>query len=75
MNEDIDFYRKGRQYAFLPQSEYMYDDLPKMSYEQTIEFNRGYADCIREQKAANRTLFVLFLVTVAAAVFFWWIKK
>jgi len=70
-----DFYRLGRQYAFRPQSEYMYDDLPEMSHEDKIEFNRGYSDCMREQKAANRTLFVLFLVTVAAIVFFWWIGE
>ena len=71
-----DFYRMGRQYAFRPQSEYMYDDLPlEMSHEEKTEFNRGFSDCMREQKAANLTLFVLFLVTVAAIVFFWWIGE
>ncbi len=70
-----DFYRMGRQYAFRPQSEYMYDDLPEMSYEQTIEFNRGYADCIRDQRSATRMLWVLGAITVVSCLFFWWIGK
>lgn len=71
---DTDFYRMGRQYAFRPQSEYMYDDLPEMSYEDKIEFNRGYADCLNEQKSANRTLAVLCVLTVVACFVLWWMQ-
>lgn len=70
-----DFYRMGKQYSFRPKDEYMYDDLPEMSYHETIEFNRGYADGIEDQKKATRMLVVLCVVTVAACVFFWWAGK
>jgi len=72
---NTDFYRLGRQYAFRPQSEYMYDDLPlEMSHEEKTEFNRGYSDCMREQRAANRTLAVLCVLTVVACFVLWWMQ-
>lgn len=72
---DIDYYRLGRSYSYKPQDEYLYDDLPPMTYTQTLEFNRGCSDGMREQLYVQRLFQALCVVTVAACVFFWWVGK
>lgn len=72
---DTDFFRLGKQCAFLPQDEYTFDNLPVMDADQTAEFNAGFDEGTNERKMANRTLIVLCVLTVAACVFFWWVGK
>jgi hypothetical protein len=71
---ETDFYRLGKQRAFIKQDEYTFDDLPPMDAKQTAEFNAGFDEAKNEQKLATRTLIVLCALTVAACFFFWWIQ-
>ena len=72
---DTDFFKLGKQRAFLPQDEYQFDNLPPMDAKQTAEFNAGFDEAKHEQKMATRTLVVLCVLTVAACVLFWWVGK
>lgn len=62
----IDYYQLGREYANRPQDDYQFDDAPSMTYDQRVEFNRGFDDAIRESGLAAK-LFVFSLVAIVVA--------
>jgi len=70
-----DFYRMGRHWASLPRHEKQWFEFPPMSQADCAEFNRGAADCEREQRIVTRLMFGLAIVSVAACVLFWWVGE
>ncbi len=64
-----DFYQLGRHYASRPVDEYQFDDAPAMSYEERIEFNRGFDDAMKGSRVASM-LFVSGLVVIVLAALF-----
>lgn len=70
----IDFYQLGKEYANRPCDEYQFDDAPAMSYEERIEFNRGFDDASRESRIFAK-LFVAALVVITILGLFGLVAK
>ena len=67
------FYELGKQFANTPPDAAEWLDVADMSYEQRLEFNRGFDDGTNEQRIVKRLMIALSVVSVAACVFFWWV--
>ena len=58
------YYTLGKQFANTPPDAAEWLDVPAMTFEQRLEFNRGYDDASRESRIVAK-LFVAALVIIA----------
>lgn len=70
----VDYYTLGKQFANTPPDAAEWLDVPAMSYEERLEFNRGYDDASKESRIFAK-LFVAALVIITILGLFGLVRR